>query len=128
MKIHQQTHTGQKPYECSHCQKHFSDSSTLQVHQRQHTNDSPYQCHLCDRRTKQASNLKSHYKYFHKNQDITSRQIRLNSRIFGRFEQSEIDAHFNEYGDLRMLLDKGLAEFNREEKEKKLPRENGKDF
>lgn len=75
-------------------------------------------CHLCGRRTKQASNLRSHYKHFHKNNDISGRQIRLNSRIFNRFTQSEIDAHLHESGDLMALLERGLQDFYREENEK----------
>lgn len=75
-------------------------------------------CHLCGRRTKQASNLRSHYKHFHKNNDITGRQIRLNSRIFNRFTQTEIDAELQKVGDLMAMLEKGLQEFHREEKEK----------
>lgn len=90
------------------------------MHKRLHTNESPYLCHLCGRRTKQASNLRSHYKHFHKNNDITGRQIRLNSRIFSRFTQTEIDAQLQEAGDLMALLERGLLEFDREEKEKSM--------
>lgn len=75
-------------------------------------------CHLCGRRTKQASNLRSHYKHFHKNNDITGRQIRSNSRIFNRFTQSEIDAQLLESGGLIALLEKGLQAFHQEEQEK----------
>lgn len=76
------------------------------------------QCHLCDRRTRQASNLRSHYKHFHRNKDITGRQIRQNSRIFSRYSQSEIEQHLREYGDLMVLLEQGLTEYNREQNEK----------
>lgn len=75
-------------------------------------------CHLCGRRTKQASNLRSHYKHFHKNNDISGRQIRSNSRIFSRFSQAEIDAELQQNGDLMALLERGLQDFNREETEK----------
>lgn len=88
------------------------------MHKRLHTNENPYICHLCGRRTKQASNLRSHYKHFHKNNDITGRQIRLNSRIFNRFSQSEIDIELHNTGDLMALLERGLQEFHREESEK----------
>lgn len=90
------------------------------MHKRLHTNENPYICHLCGRRTKQASNLRSHYKHFHKNNDITGRQIRLNSRIFNRFTQSEIDIQLQTVGDLMALLERGLLEFEREQQEKSM--------
>lgn len=88
------------------------------MHKRLHTNENPYVCHLCGRRTKQASNLRSHYKHFHKNNDITGRQIRLNSRILNRFPQSELDAQLQEVGDLMILLEQGLQKHYQEEREK----------
>lgn len=117
-KFNFQPFLGERPYVCEFCEKRFSDASTLHVHKRLHTNENPYVCHLCGRRTKQASNLRSHYKHFHKNNDITGRQIRLNSRIFNRFTQSELDAQLLENGDLMVLLERGLHEHDREEQEK----------
>lgn len=73
---------------------------------------------MCGRRTKQASNLRSHYRHFHKNNDISGRQIRLNSRIFSRFTQFEIDTHLQQTGGLIDLLERGLQEYHREESEK----------
>lgn len=81
----------------------------------QHTGDSPYCCHLCGRRTKQASNLRSHYKHFHRNTEISGRQIRLNSRVFARFTQEQLDEHLRQTGDLMALLAKGLEDYQAEE-------------
>lgn len=41
---HLQTHTGDRPFECSICHKRFSEKNTLAQHQRTHTNEKPYVC------------------------------------------------------------------------------------
>ena len=38
------THTWEKPYQCSQCNRKFSIQNTLKNHLRTHTGEKPYQC------------------------------------------------------------------------------------
>ncbi|XP_078462438.1 GDNF-inducible zinc finger protein 1-like [Lampetra planeri] len=60
LRLHERTHTGDRPYHCTECAARFSQVSSLKVHQRTHTGEKPFVCEDCGARFTQNHMLIYH--------------------------------------------------------------------
>ena len=49
LKIHERSHTDEKPFACSFCDKKYHRSLDRDAHERKHTGEKPYQCEFCEK-------------------------------------------------------------------------------
>jgi hypothetical protein len=61
---HKETHREEshKKFQCLYCSKTFRTRNSLNVHERVHTGETPYKCHLCVKHFKRSHHLYSHLK------------------------------------------------------------------
>ncbi|XP_013419016.1 uncharacterized protein LOC106179796 [Lingula anatina] len=61
LRVHQTTHSGTKPFQCSMCEKTFTAKTTVERHIRcVHNGVRPYQCVCCDKYFSDLGSLKQH--------------------------------------------------------------------
>ncbi|XP_051246772.1 oocyte zinc finger protein XlCOF8.4-like isoform X2 [Dicentrarchus labrax] len=60
LQLHMGTHKGDKPFSCSVCSKRFNRKSHLQIHMQTHTGEKPFSCSVCHKSFGQKTNLQKH--------------------------------------------------------------------
>lgn len=83
LKDHERTHTNERPYNCTVCDRRFRRSSTLKVHLRIHSGERPYACTYpgCGKTFTESGNLNTHKKLHKKinEEDKNTKILKTNS-------------------------------------------------
>lgn len=66
-KEHENTHTGNRPYNCKICSKAFASRRNISAHEKIHKGSKPHQCKVCNRTYTERRHLDGHTRANHLN-------------------------------------------------------------
>lgn len=72
LEVHKRgVHDGEKPHQCDHCDKRFTQKVDADKHRRTHTQEKPFKCSFCHMEFSQSANRTTHEHRKHRPQRIT---------------------------------------------------------
>ncbi|TNV85514.1 hypothetical protein FGO68_gene8440 [Halteria grandinella] len=75
LKVHQRTHSGEKPFGCQFCDMRFTSLGNKRDHERRHQQFKPYQCEFCDKSYFRRYLLNNHLSTHHKGKESQHHEI-----------------------------------------------------